>query len=54
MLRSEYDNRTISSVNSGHLRSVIGGQPTSALTMERDILKKATAYFAKAQLPGTR
>jgi transposase len=22
--------------------------------MERDILKKATAYFAKAQLPGTR
>ena len=24
------------------------------LRMERDILKKATAYFAKAQLPGTR
>ena len=23
------------------------------LRMERDILKKATAYFAKAQLPGT-
>ena len=22
--------------------------------MERDILKKTTAYFAKAQLPGTR
>ena len=22
--------------------------------MERDILKKATAYFAKAQRPGTR
>ena len=22
--------------------------------MERDILKKASAYFAKAQLPGTR
>ena len=24
------------------------------VTMERDILKKAAAYFAKASLPGTR
>ena len=32
MPRSEHDNWTISSVKSGHLRSVICGRPTSALT----------------------
>ncbi len=32
MPQSEHDNRTISSVKSGHLRSVICGQPTSVLT----------------------
>jgi hypothetical protein len=32
MPRSEHDNRTNSSVKSTHLRSVICGQPTSALT----------------------
>lgn len=35
MPRSEHNNRTISSVISGHLRSVICGQPTSALTDNR-------------------
>ena len=33
MPQSEHDNRTISSVKSGHLRSVICGQPTSVLTL---------------------
>ena len=33
MPQSEHDNRTISSVKSGHLRSVICGQPTSVLTV---------------------
>lgn len=32
MLRSEHDDRAISSANRGHLTSVICGQPTSALT----------------------
>jgi len=36
MPQSEHDNRTISSVKSGHLRSVICGQPTSVLTPGQD------------------
>lgn len=34
MPRSEHDDRTIASAKRGHLTSVIGGQPTSVLTLD--------------------
>jgi hypothetical protein len=36
MRQSDLEDRTISSVKSGHLTSVICGQPTSALTQAAD------------------
>lgn len=36
MPRSEHDDRTISSMERGHLKSVIYGQPTSVLTITVD------------------
>jgi hypothetical protein len=38
MRRSDPTDRTISSVNSGHLTSVFCGQPTSVLTLKEQLL----------------
>jgi len=51
MPRSEHNNWTISSVQSGHLRSVICGQPTSALTYKgQDGVWKNSESFGLADL----
>ena len=38
----------------GVLRWIRGKKELAEVKMERDILKKAAAYFAKESLPGTR
>jgi hypothetical protein len=54
----EQDDRTISSVKRGHLKSVICGQPTSVLTHPADrhglLHARAIAVIDKARRPAGR
>jgi len=54
MPRSKHDNWTISSVKSGHLKSVICGQPTSALTQAAPVEAPSIIYEVSACLDGPR